>query len=45
MAEYKYEVELLEDIPEEIPLKKCGTIITKREWYGHSYAELLEVEW
>lgn len=39
MAEYKYEVELLEDLPEEIPLKKCGIIITKREWYGHSYGD------
>lgn len=34
-----YEVELIEELPENIPLVKRGTITTKGEWYGHSFGD------
>lgn len=37
--EKTYEVELIEDIPENIPLVKKGIITAKEEWYGHSFGD------
>jgi len=39
MKDYEYEVELIETIPEEITLKAKGKLITKGEWYGHSFGD------
>lgn len=39
--EKNYEVELIEELPENIPLKKRGTITTKGEWYGHSFGDCI----
>lgn len=39
MGEYNYIVELIEEIPENIPVSKNGTIGTKKEWYGHSLGD------
>ena len=41
MSEHTYTVELIEELPEEIPLKRTGTITTRGEWYGHSYADVV----
>ena len=39
MGEYNYIVELIEEIPENIPVSKTGTIRTEKEWYGHSLGD------
>lgn len=39
MERKTYEVELIEELPEDIPLVKKGTITTKGEWYGHSFGD------
>lgn len=37
--EKTYEVELIDKLPEAIPLAKKGTITTRGEWYGHSFGD------
>lgn len=39
--EKTYGVELIEKLPEDIPLRKRGTITTKGEWYGHSFGDCI----
>ena len=36
---YEYKIELVEELPKEIPIKKNRTLDTRNEWYGHSYGE------
>ena len=36
---YEYKIELVEELPKEIPIKKNGTLDTRKEWYGHSYGK------
>lgn len=45
MENKTYEVELIENLPENIPLKKRGTITTKGEWYGHSFGDCIGREY
>lgn len=45
MEEYTYEVELIEELPDYIPLKKRGTITTRGEWYGHSFGDCVGREY
>lgn len=37
--EKTYEVELIEELPKNIPLTKKGIITTNGEWYGHSFGD------
>lgn len=39
MKKHTYEVELMEKLPESIPLVEKGKITTKSEWYGHSFGD------
>lgn len=34
---YAYKIELIEELPENIPMDKTGTITTESEWYGSTY--------
>lgn len=36
---YEYQIELVEELPKEIPIEKNGILDARNEWYGHSYGE------
>lgn len=36
---YTYKIELLEELPESIPLEKTGSIDTEKEWFGSTFGE------
>ena len=36
---YKYKVEMVENLPEEIKMQTILEIETQKEWFGHSYGE------
>lgn len=40
-----YEVELIEELPGNIPLTKKGIITTNGEWYGHSFGDCVGREY
>lgn len=36
---YTYKIELIEELPEDIPLEKTGSITTEKEWFGSTFGE------
>lgn len=36
---YTYKIQLIEELPESIPLEKTGSITTEKEWYGSTFGE------
>lgn len=39
MERYVYELELMEEIPQEVAVDKVREMSTEQEWYGHAYAD------